>query len=455
MSADQLLLTLWRRKWIVLLTVLLATSATYAASLQLPKVYSAGATLFVGNRSDAGSDFEAIQSSQVLARTYAELIQSPNVAAAVADALPGDETAAGILERTSFRPISDTQLLVVRAEGDSPAEAAELANVYARTFADYVETELPAATKGEVTVADAAQPPASPVRPRPTLYTAVMLVFALFLGAGLALLRDRLDTRLGSEDELARELGVPVLARVPTLGGRRRLARGREQRFLEAFRILRTNIAFLSPQTPLGSVVLASASPSEGKSTSALALARVMAEQGRRVLVIEGDLRRPALARMYELDDPVLKGLTHYLALGWRFEEVVHETPVRNVFVVPAGAVPPNPSTLLRPDALKTLLADATDWADFVIVDSPPLSAGADATILAHAVGTVIFVVNHRRGSRARVTAAIRQLRQTDATIAGLIVNEIAGADDSERYYGEVDPTEALSGPLTATRPPA
>lgn len=453
MSADQLLITLWRRKWIVVLTVLVATVATYVVSRSLPKVYAAEATLFVGNRSDVGSDFEALQSAQVLARTYAELIQSENVAARVAETLPGEETAGELLERTSFRPVSDTQLLVVAAEGDSPEEAALLANTYAETFSGYVEDELEAQTSGEVTLADAAQPPTAAVRPRPTLYAAVMFVFALFLGAGLALLRDRLDTRLGSEEDLARELGVPILARVPSLA-RRRLSRSREQRFLEAFRVLRTNLAFLSPQQPLTSVLLASATAGEGKSTSSLALARVMAEQGRRVLVIEADLRRPALARMYELSDPALKGLTHHLALGWRFEEVVHETSVANVFVMPAGAIPPNPSTLLRPDALQHLLAEATEWADFVIVDSPPLSAGADATILAHAVGTVIFVVNHRRGSRAKVTAAIRQLRQTDASIAGLIVNEIAGGEDYERYYGDAAPSDALPDSLAATRPP-
>jgi capsular exopolysaccharide synthesis family protein len=449
-SADQLLITLWRRKWIVILTVLVATVATYVVSRGLPKVYEAEATLFVGNRSDSANDFEAIQSAQVLARTYAELIQSQNVADQVADALPGDETAAQILDRTSFRPVSDTQLLVVEAEGDTPEEAAELANVYAETFVSYAGEELAAETNGEVTLADRAQPPGAPVRPRPTLYAAVMFVFALFLGAGLALLRDRLDTRLGSEEELARELDVPVLARVPSIA-RRRLSRSREQRFLEAFRVLRTNLAFLSPEVPLSRVLLASASPAEGKSTSSIALARVMAEQGRRVLVVEGDLRRPALAKMYELDDPGLKGLTHHLALGWRFEEVVHETQVPNVYLMPAGAVPPNPSTLLRPDALEHLLSEASEWADFVIVDSPPLSAGADATILAHAVGTVIFVVNHRRGSRTKVTAAIRQLRQTEATVAGLIVNEMAGSEDYDRYYGEAAP-DALPDAL-ASRP--
>ena len=337
MSADQLLITLWKRKWIVILTVLIATLATYVVSRSLPKVYEAEATLFVGNRSDASNDFEAIQSAQVLARTYAELIQSENVADLVAEELPGDETAGELLERMSFSPISDTQLLVVSAEGDSPEEAADLANTYAQTFVEYADAELSTETNGEVSVADQAQPPAAPVRPRPTLYAAVMFVFALFLGAGLALLRDRLDTRLGSEEDLARELDVPILARVPSIA-RRRLSRSREQRFLEAFRVLRTNIAFLSPQEPLSSVVVASAAAAEGKSTCSLALARVMAEQGRRVLVIEGDLRRPALARMYELSDPALKGFTHYLALGWRFEEVVHETPVPNVFLMPAGA---------------------------------------------------------------------------------------------------------------------
>ena len=187
MSADQLLITLWKRKWIVILTVLVATLATYVVSRSLPKVYEAEATLFVGNRSNASNDFEAIQSAQVLARTYAELIQSENVAALVADELPGDETAGDLLERTSFSPISDTQLLVVSAEGDSPEEAADLANTYAQTFVEYADAELSAETNGEVSVADEAQPPAAPVRPRPTLYAAVMFVFALFLGAGLAL----------------------------------------------------------------------------------------------------------------------------------------------------------------------------------------------------------------------------------------------------------------------------
>lgn len=421
-----------------MLTVIVATMATYLVGRELPKVYTAQATLFVGDRGQANSDFEAIQSAQVLARTYAELIQSRNVARLVADRLPGDESADSVLGNTSFRPVSDTQLIVVSAEGESPGEALTLARTYATVFTSYAAEELEGATNGRVSLADPPHTSSAPIRPRPTLYAAVMFVLSLFLGAGLALLRDRLATRLGTEEELSHELGVPALARVPALP-RRRLGLSRErhaeQRFLEAFRVLRTNLAFLFPQDEFSSLAVASAAPGEGKSTCAMALARVIAEQGRRVIVIEGDMRRPALSVIYNLDGPEPKGLMHYLTLGADFDQVVHATPFPNVWLVPAGDVPPNPSTLLQKGTLPRLVRKASERADVVIVDSPPLSAGADASILAHAVGGVLLVVNHKRSSRTNAVGAVRQLRQTEIPIMGFVLNEVPSTEFYDRYY--------------------
>lgn len=438
MSSEQLLITLWRRKWIVVLTVIVATTVTYLVSRELPKAYSAQATLFVGDRGRANSDFEAIQSAQVLARTYAELIQSRNVARLVAAQLPGDQSADAVLGKMTFRPISDTQLIVVSAEGETTAEALTLARTYATTFTRYAADGLESATNGRVSIADQPHASNAPIRPRPKLYAGVMFVLSIFLGAGLALLRDRLDTRLGTEDELSQELALPALARVPAMS-RRRLSRSRErfaeQRFLEAFRVLRTNLAFLYPQNGLTRLAVASAAPGEGKSTCAMALAQVVAEQGRHVVVIEGDMRRPALGDMYNLDGGDPKGLLHYLALAVDFDDIVHDTPFPNVQIVPAGAVSFNPSTLLKEGALVRLVGEASDRADFVIVDSPPLSAGADASILAHAVGDALLVVNQRRSSRAKVVAAVRQLRQADVSIAGFVLNEVPSSESYERYY--------------------
>jgi capsular exopolysaccharide synthesis family protein len=451
MSAEQLLITLWRRKWIVLLTVVVATAATYLVGRELPKVYSAQATLFVGDRGAASNDFEAIQSGQVLAKTYAELIQSKNVARRVADSLADGRTAGELLEQTSFKPVPDTQLIVVSAEGSSPTAAARLANVYASTFVRYAAAELAEETEGDVSVADRAVPSMTPIRPRPTLYAGVMLMFSLFLGAGLAILRDRFDTRLGTDEDISRLLDLPVLAHVPATG-RRRPRRAEEQQFLEAFRILRTNLMFLRPGEPLSTVLVTSAQALDGKSTCAVSLAQVIAEQGRRVVIIEGDLRRPMLARTYDLDPKI--GVAHYLVLDRPFEEILHETTVPNLYVAPAGALPPRPSALLQPDVAQRLVDEAANWADFVVVDSPPLSAGADASILAHAVGGVLFVVNYRRTRRSDAIAALRRLRQTEAQLVGVVINEVPRGERYDRYYTEGSPTEEIDLEALTSTPP-
>jgi polysaccharide biosynthesis transport protein len=449
MSAEQILRILWRRKLIVLAVTLVATTATYFVARSLPNVYSASATLFVGDRNQAGNDFEAIQSGQVLARTYAELIQSRNVAVRVAAELPGADDAGAVLDRTEFKPVSDTQLVVITAEGDSPEEAADLANTYARVFTEYAEVSLTERTQSDVSLADPASASGGPIRPRPALYTGVMLVLSLLLGAALALLRDRFDGRLGDDEEIARTFGLPVLGRIP----RTRPIQRTEQFFLEHFRVLFTNISFLRPKEPLSTILVTSAGPAEGKSTTAFRLAQVIGEQGRRVLIVEADLRRPSLTALMDLDPEPSTGLTHYLALEWSFEEVVHETSWSNVFVVPAGAVPPNPATLLQPEMIQRVLRDATAWADFVIVDSPPLSAGADASILGHEVDGVLFLLNHRHTRRRQAMAAANQLRQARAPLAGIVINEVPTTDDTYAYYGTLS-RQPQPG-LVVERPPS
>ena len=437
MSVDQLLRTLWRGKWIVLITVVVATAATYLIARSAPKVYEATATLFVGDREAAVDDFQALQSAQSLTKTYAELIQSENIADLVADDLPGEQSGDDLLDRVVFQPISETQLIVVTAEGPTAGDAATLANVYARTFSEYAATNLTARTRSDISLVDPAQAPGAPIRPRPLLYSAVMLLLSVFLGIGLALLRAQFDRSLGDEEELGRILEVPVLARVPAISPRK-LAGSREEHFLEAFRILRANLSFLSPKDPIRAVHMTSAEPGEGKTTVAVAFARVLGEQGQRVVLIEGDLRRPALSSALDLRGDDWQGLAQYLAQDLPFLDVLHPTSIENVWLVPAGATAPAPSVLLQHQPLRQLVEEAVAWGDFVIVDSPPLSAGADSSILANAVGHVLFLVNAQRSRRPKVVAAIRQLRQAGAQVSGMIVNGVQDTGTGY-YYGYAD----------------
>jgi succinoglycan biosynthesis transport protein ExoP len=431
MSVDQFLRTLWRRKLTLVMTVLIATATTYVLARSAPKVYAATSTLFVGDRKAALDDYQALQSAQSLTKTYAELIQSRNVADRVAGSLKDGRTGADLLNDVTFRPISETQLVSITAEGPSPRDAALTANQYAGTFIDYARTNLASQTKSEISLVDAAQEPPEAIRPRPLLYTAIALLVSLFLGCGLALLREQFDRGLGDDDEINRELGAPVLARIPAVSSRR-LEGAREDQFLESFRILRVNLAYAAPGRHVRSILITSAEPSEGKSTTALALARVLGEQGQQVLIIEGDLRRPSLSESLEVP-PGRRGLAQYLAGDERLADVAFATSIPNVSVVPAGATTPAPSALLQPERLQRFMDEAMEWAEFLIVDSPPLSAGADASLLAHAAGDVLFLVNAQRSRRSKAVAAVRQLRQAGARVTGVIIN---GVPESAADYG-------------------
>jgi succinoglycan biosynthesis transport protein ExoP len=436
MTVDQFLRTLWRRKLTVLMTVVLATATTYVLARTAPKVYASTATLFVGDRSAAADNFQALQSSQALAKTYAELIQSRNVADRVAAALGRGQRGGDLLQDVTFQPITDTQLLSITAEGGTARDAALLANQYARTFIDYAKTNLAAQTKSDISLVDPAQQSPAPIRPRPLLYSAVALLVGLFLGCGLALMRDQFDRGVGDDDELQRQLGAPVLARVPSVSSRR-LEGAREDAYLEAFRILRVNLSYVAPARRVRTILITSAESGEGKTTSALALARVLGEQGPRVLIIEGDLRRPSLAENLDVsaDQP---GFAQLLTDEARLADVTYPTSIPNVSVVPAGTHAPAPASLLQPERLQRLIDEATEWAEFIIVDSPPLSAGADSSVLAHAVSDVLFLVNAQRTRQGRAVAGVTQLRQAGARVTGLIVNGVSESAEYGGYgYGE------------------
>jgi succinoglycan biosynthesis transport protein ExoP len=418
----------------VILTALIATAATYAVSRALPDVYSAETALFISNPAKQERNrFEAIQSAQVLARTYSELIQSKNVATRVARELPGTQDPDELLDKVSFETLSDTQLLVITAEGGSPGEAVDLADAYGQTFIRQVsDNRLGSGIGGQISVASPAIPPDSPDRPRPALYAAAMFVFSLFVGGGLALFRERLDTRLGSDDEISRALGLPILARVPLARRMTSLDGPWEPRFLESYRVLWANLQFLSPRDYPGSILITSPGVSEGKSTACLALARVVAEQGHRVAMIEGDMRTPAFSSNSG-EQHESAGLMRMLALDLPFESMVKETATPDMYLLPAGGTAPNPSALLQPDALERLISEASSWGDLVIVDSPPVSNGPDAMLLSRAVSGTILVVSNRRTTRPRALEAAKQLRQAGANILGVVVNE--AQEGRERFY--------------------
>ena len=433
MKDDSPLAVIARRKWIIIGILLAFVITTAVVSKTLEKIYITHSTLLVALPADSPS-FDSVQASQAIARSYADIIDSPNVAQLVANELPGSPDRDDILAKTTFEPVEETQLLQISVEDPSPGRAKLIADTWASVATDYARTRLEPTTGATLTVADRAPRSSEPARPKPTLYTLVAAILGLAIGLGVAFLRDRLDRRLRTSDDVEERFDAPVLARIPR--------RGRSDvsvsAFREAFRVLRTNLQFASQGRPLRSIAVTSGRDGEGKTTSIAQLAAAYAEVNQRVIVIEADFRRPALERelIPDRDEPLRPGLSNYLVEAAELDEVVFPTGRPNVDIIPAGPLPPSPSALLESQRGRALVQELhNSETDVVLVDCPPLPIGADASVIAGWVDGVVLIVDLESSTYESVRDALRQLEAVQASTLGLVINRDRGAAPSSYDY--------------------
>lgn len=201
----------------------------------------------------------------------------------------------------------------------------------------------------------------------------------------------------------------------------------------EAYRTLRTNIQFGSLDRSTKSIMITSAGPGEGKSTTAANLAVTLAQTGCQVILLDADLRRPVQHRMFTLDQR--NGLTAVLLGRCSLDKALQATTTGGLRVLPSGPSPPNPSEILGSHAMEELLATLYGMADYVIVDAPPAIAVADASILAPKVDGVVLVLRSRRVTRQAACQAKTQLEKVNARLLGVVLNDIQIEGDYKYYY--------------------
>ena len=293
--------------------------------------------------------------------------------------------------------------------------------------------------QGAAQVVQRAAPALGPSGPTLAQDLALALLAGLVVGVGLAFLRERLDDRIRSHLELERRLGAPVLATVPRIAGWRRqddarLVMSSDPRspVSETYRTLATNLQYLASRQRLTVVLVTSAIEGEGKSTTSSNLAVGLARTGRRAILINADMRRPRIHRFFGIDNDI--GLSTLLAHGLAVPQVARDVAVENLRVVPAGPTPPNPAELLGSHRMPELIAGLREMTDFVIIDTPPVLAVADASVLAPLADGVIIVSDATRSSRAALVQAKAQLENVGASVVGAV-------------YNNFDPNQALVYP--------
>ena len=438
MTIGQIASSLWRRRLLFISLLFLFLAIAALITLSLPKAYKATSTLYVGTTTDV-SEALAYDTNigEQLTRTYTALSANPNVAEEVAASLEFDMTRQELLDAMGFAPVERTQLLDITAEQPTPERAQTLANTYAEVFVERINREYEeGTTPTKIALAEAASLPERASKPNPPLYLGFGFVIATFLSLGIVLLRERLDTSIRVAPDDTEVLGQPIVGRIPLLSRRRSES---STEVADSFRMMRTNMTFLALSRPRV-VAVTSGSPGEGKSTICANLAATAAADGERVVVIEADLRRPGL-RSTSLGDDIdvpLVGLSNYLVGAASESELIYEHPrYPGLDVIWAGPVPPNPAGLLASARLGTLVEYLRAEYDRVVLDTSPISVGADATVLIQHADAALYVIDARRTNATHATAGLNQLQTAQARLLGVVLNRAASETSTSYYYGE------------------
>jgi capsular exopolysaccharide synthesis family protein len=290
------------------------------------------------------------------------------------------------------------------------------------------ETGISGALKtSNIRVVDPAEIPRAPISPNTPNNLLAALLGGGVLAVGLAFFLEYLDNHLNNPEDVRRHLGLPFLGMIPELFGDEAAhfsaRNGVPPNFSESFRSLRTNILFSSMPEGTRTLSVTSTGPREGKTLVATNLAIGLAQTGFRVLLIDADMRRPRVHTFF--DRPRQPGLSNMLVSTAVFSESVHTTGVDGLWMLPAGASPPNPAELLGTKRFSDFIASLCPQFDWVIIDTPPVMAVTDPAVVAHLTNGVLFVVGAAMTNRDAARHAVEQLERGHARFVGVVLNRV------------------------------
>lgn len=273
-----------------------------------------------------------------------------------------------------------------------------------------------------------------PIRPQTARNIAMGGAIGLFLAAAIVFLIEYLDDTLKTSDQITEHFGLPVIGYIADMEHNKDapyVAENPRSPISESFRTLRTNLEFASVDKPLKTILVVSANPSEGKSTVAANLAVTIAQGGKHVLLVDADLRRPRIHKLFGLSNRI--GLSDIFRNSAPMSDIVRQWKDTNLAIITSGGIPPNPSDLLSSKKMVNMLESTKNTADIVIVDSPPFLV-ADASILASHADGVLLVVYPGKTPLDAIETTLEQMKRADAHVVGVVMNRIPR--NRAYYYG-------------------
>jgi len=322
-------------------------------------------------------------------------------------------------------------------------EAESSRQMYELLIKRFKETSLTEEMKtGNIRIIDKAEVPQSPVKPRKKRNILLAVIVGLTLGFGTALFLEYLDNTIKLPEDVKEHLEIPYLGPVPAITSNdipAHVARdlvtvhSPKSAAAESYRSIRTGILFSSADAAPRTIVFTSASPDEGKTMTAANIGVAMANAGSRVLLLDCDMRRPKIHKLFDLDRNI--GVSSILVGTGSAKDAIVPSSVENLDILPVGPIPPNPSEIIGSKKMGLLLSDLKKQYDRVLIDSPPISAVTDAVILAQMADSLLLVVRAGETPRQVIQHALAQVRSVNANILGAVLNAVSVGRDSYYYY--------------------
>ena len=437
-------LRIMRRRWRIIVACLLTAVAVAAlVTFTMTPIYASSARLFVSTTpSDTGEAYQGSLFASQRVTSYADLVDGREMLTRVIDELDLEIQPDELAEKIDATVVPETVILEITAEDPDPATAQALAQTSAEelvTFVDDLETP-PGQTQAPIkaSVVDSAPRPESPVSPQPIRNLGLAAVLGLLLGLGLAVLREMLDTSVKSAEDVLVSADAPVMGHITFDSSAVKTplitSLGSHAPRVESSRILRTNMQFVDVDHNSKAFVVSSSVPREGKTTTATNLAIALAQAGQKVLLMDGDLRRPQVASILGIEPAV--GLTTVLVGSMPLADAVQKHSVPNLWVLTSGATPPNPSELIQSHAMAEVLTQARQDYDIIVIDAPPLLPVTDAALLARQADGALLVVRHGSTTRDQLAMAAERLGAVEAKTLGAVLNMVPTKGAGGYGYG-------------------
>ena len=326
--------------------------------------------------------------------------------------------------------------LEIRA-GDMVGQVKFLEETYALLSQNYQTMRISEAAKVS-NIRIISQPKAlnTPVSPNVMKNMAIAVLLGLLLAVGLAALLEIFDDRIYSQKIIERLSNRPMLAYIPFVHDQDPLISkndSKHNQILESMRLLRSNIDFTALDKSMRVIAVTSAGAGEGKSTTAANLAAVLALDGKKVLLVDADLRKPKVHDIFEVDRSV--GLTNILTQNMPISEAITKSTIEGVSLLTSGPLPPNPPEVLNSQATRRVIADLAKMFDYVILDTPPAAGLSDVSVIASLVDGMIIVIAANQARRLQLQGALATLEQLGAPIIGFVFNKINPGSGRYGYY--------------------